>query len=290
MATTCPATQVDWGSVAFSNNLSSTGQPWDGTWSAELGSFLPGFTPTAANTNQWGVNWRAASRSAYQTSTRYFAGSYSYTAHTAPFTAGARAYFWIFQPAAPQGQWLLLTTPSWTWPAASPFDPIITTWITTDATEAVIGQVPSANGNLTSGPVLNSSLPPLPFNAWQALYFTSSELTQAGISGAAADPDQDGSPNLAEYGAGTQPRLASSFPPPVILYWRGENGIRYAAAQLSRSSRVTGFTWQSEASNDLSDWNAPIVNLTDLPWICTVRRMEPLSNAPQGYFRFRLTP
>lgn len=276
--------------MAFSTNVTSSGQPWDDTWSAELGSFLAGFTPTAANTSQWAANWRAASRSAYQPATRFFAGSYSYNTNTAPFTAGARAYFWIFHPAAPQGEWLLLTTPSWTWPAGSAFDPFTTTWTSTDATQAIVGQVPSVSGNLTSAAVLNSPLPPLTFAAWQALFFTSTELANAAVSGAAADPDQDGASNLSEYAAATSPRRASSRPAPVTVFLHAENGQSFAAASLLRSTRVTGYSWQAQAGNDLSGWSAPVATLTEFPWAWTVRRTDSVSIAPTGFFRFRLVP
>ena len=43
--TAASATQIDWNGFPFSTNLTSTGQPWDDTWVAELGSFTGSFTP-----------------------------------------------------------------------------------------------------------------------------------------------------------------------------------------------------------------------------------------------------
>lgn len=287
---TTPATQVDWNGVAFSTNLTGTGQPWDGTWTAELGSFTAGFTPTAANTASWAAAWQAASRSVYQPTTRYFGGTFVYESNTPPFTAGARAYFWLFNPKAPQGEWLLLTNPAWTWPAGSPFDPFPVTWTSAEATQAIVGQVPGPSGNLTSAAVLNSPLPVLTFAAWQSLYFTPAELGNPAISGPAADPDQDGAGNLAEYGAGTLPRQAQSFPPPPDSFLHPDNGQTFGAARLHRSTRITGYTWQAQAGTTLSGWTSGTVTLTDLPWEWTVRHPGPVSTSPAGFLRFRLVP
>ncbi len=285
-----PATQVDWTGVAFSTNVTSTGQAWDDTWVGELGSFTPGFTPTAANTASWAAAWQAASRSVYQPTTRYFGGSFVYQTNPAPFPAGARAWMWLFNPHAPQGEWILLTNPAWTWPAGSPFDPFPVTWTSADASQAVVGLIPGPSGNLTSAAVLNSPLPALSFAAWQSLYFTPAETANPAISGPEADPDEDGAANLAEYAAGTLPRRASSFPRPVDSFLHPENGLAYGAARLYRSTRSAGFSWQAQAGHDLSGWTGGTVTLTLQPWEWTVRHSEPVSAAPVGFLRFRLSP
>ena len=287
-----PATQVDWNGLPFSTNLTSTGQPWDDTWVAELGSFNGSFTPTSSNTATWAASWRAASRSSYRPATGYFAGSFSYDTNSAPFLAGVRAYLWLFNPHAPQGEWILLTNPAWAWPAGSPFDPITTTWASSDATLAVVGQRAAPGWSLKSTNVLNSPLPFLTFADWQALYFTPTEISDWTISGLYADPDNDGSPNYNEFAAGTLPRRATSFPPPVEVFLHLENGQLYGAAKFYRSTRLRGITWQAQAADALSGsgWNSNTITIAEFPWEWTVRRSESTGVSPRGFLRFRIHP
>ena len=284
------ATQVDWNGLPFSTNLTSTGQPWDDTWVAELGSFSGSFTPTSGNTAAWAASWRAASRSVFQPATSYFAGSYFYDANGAPFLAGVRAYIWLFNPNAPQGEWMLLTNPAWTWPAGSAFDPFITTWASSDATHAVVGQLPAAEWSLKSAEVLNSALPPLPIMHWKEFYFTAAEISNPAVSGNASDPDGDGASNVIEYAAGTLPRRASSFPPPAGIFLYAENAQLFGAARLKRSTRVIGYSWQAEASDGLSLWGAGLSSVGNFPWELTVRRTLPITVARRGYIRFKVVP
>ena len=284
------ATQVDWNGLPFSVNLTSAGQAWDDTWVAELGSFSGSFSPTPANTPAWAASWRAASRSVYQPATGYFAGSYTYNTNTAPFLTGTRAYMWLFNPHAPQGEWILLSNSAWTWPAGSPFDPFATTWASSDATEAVVGQLPAPGWSLKCAAINNSPLPVLTFTEWKPLYFTPAEISNTTTSGASADPDGDGFPNLNEYAAGTLPRRATSFPPPVEVFLHPANGQLYGAARLHRSTRVTGYFWQVQSSDNLFSWTPGTTTLGEQPWEWIVRRNDPVNVKAHGFLRFRLQP
>ena len=66
-------------------------------------------------------------------------------------------------------------------------------------------------GRLTGGSPGWAGLPPpdQTFAAWQPLYFTAAQLSDAAVSGLNADPDKDGLSNLAEFAAGTHPLAAN---------------------------------------------------------------------------------
>ena len=285
------ATQVDWNGLPFSTNLTSTGQPWDDSWVAELGSFTGAFAPSAANTTAWAAAWRAASRSVYQPGTGYFAGSYSYNTNTAPFLTGTRAHLWLFNPQAPQGEWILLTNPAWTWPAGSAFDPFTTTWASFDATQTVVGQLAAPGWSLKSASVLNSKVPALTFPEWRALYFSQAEISDAGVSGFNADPDRDGASNFIEYGSGSLPRRASSFPSPSEIIFPVANSQTYFGARHHFSTRITGYQWSAQADEGGNEWAHSLIELSNLPWEYSVRWRNPVgiksgSFQNKGFIRF----
>ena len=284
------ATQVDWNGLPFSTNLTSTGQPWDDSWVAELGSFAGSFTPASTNTATWAAAWRAASRSPYQSSTAYFGGSYSYDQNTAPFLTGAWAWLWLFNPKAPQGEWILLGNPAWTWPAGSSFDPATTTWASSNATESIVGELPGPGWALKCAAITNSPLPSLTFAGWKALYFSTAELADTAISGFAADPDGDGTSNFAEYGGGSLPRRANSFPPPAEVVFPVVNNQTYFGARLRINPRITGFRWAVNAATE-PGFTQPlsVTVITDLPWEFSVRCSNPMnsgSSSAKGFIRF----
>lgn len=285
------ATQVDWNGLPFSTNLTSTGQAWDDGWVAELGSFQNGFMPTAANTADWAGKWRAASRSVYSVGSRYFGGTFVYESNPTDFPTGRRAYLWIFSPMAPQGEWLLLTNPAWSWPQGSPFDFFPVNWASSQATEAVVGQLSGPGWDLKSGSVTGRALPPLPFSAWLGLYFTTTELANQGLSGPDADADGDGFSNFLEYAGGTLPRKVASMPKRPEPFLLESEGAVYGAARWPRSTRVQGFIWGARVADDLSGGPAGGLSVvSNLPWEWTVRRLFPVTEKPRGFFRFSLEP
>ena len=75
-----------------------------------------------------------------------------------------------------------------------------------------------------------------PYDAWRAQYFTATELTNAAVSGDAADPDGDGIPNLVEFAFNLNPRTVSH---PALPR---ERSSKISAARISFSSNTSSET------------------------------------------------
>jgi endonuclease I len=91
------------------------------------------------------------------------------------------------------------------------------------------------------------------FTAWQDTHFTPAELSDANISGATADPDGDGIPNLAEYALGHDPHVveASSIQSVTNQTVGGTNFVYLVHHKNHYASGIT-FTYQTSA--DSASW------------------------------------
>jgi hypothetical protein len=91
-----------------------------------------------------------------------------------------------------------------------------------------------------------------PFEAWRQTYFTAERLTNAAISSATADPDEDGLNNEQEYLAGTNPTNALSClvisaatnnpatSGKFVLSWQSVSSKMYTL--MAATNLMTGFT------------------------------------------------
>ncbi|MBI2513888.1 MAG: putative Ig domain-containing protein [Opitutae bacterium] len=108
--------------------------------------------------------------------------------------------------------------------------------------------VTNAGGSVTSD-VATLTVNQVGFAAWQATNFTSGELSDANVSGPAADPDHDGVANLTEYALGTDPKAASTSGLPAITVSNGEWVFTY-----TRPADRSDLTYTVETSTNLSTW------------------------------------
>ena len=115
-------------------NRQSDGAPMDTTFTFELGSFDPSFTPTADNTDLWMSNWvpvpgDGSSSAAYTQvplgsltpntgASNTFSGSVTLDSNTSPFGTTDQAYIWGFddRDGSGTGEWILLTNADWQYP------------------------------------------------------------------------------------------------------------------------------------------------------------------------------
>ena len=125
-----------------------------------------------------------------------------------------------------------------------------------------------------------------PINNWLRANFSAAELTNALISGDAADPDHDGLPNLIEYAVGLAPNTANANPfSPWVT-----NGIFTITYPQSKTALDVVIT--PEWSTNLATWiSGPAifqtVAITDqvTNQLITLRANFP---APTGFIRWRV--
>ena len=89
--------------------------------------------------------------------------------------------------------------------------------------------------------------------AWQGTHFTTAELTDTNISGATADPDGDGVPNLAEYALGHDPHAAEASTI-QSLTTQTVDGTNYLYLIHHKNHYASGVTFTYQTSTDLFSW------------------------------------
>jgi hypothetical protein len=112
------------------------------------------------------------------------------------------------------------------------------------------GSSGSSSGASSSSSSTTSSST-IPFSAWQAAYFTASQLADNTISGPSADPYGSGVPNLLAYALQLNPATASPTNIPHAVISNGHLALTYLAP-----AGMSDVTFIVEVSTDLSTWNS----------------------------------
>jgi hypothetical protein len=147
---------------------------------------------------------------------------------------------------------------------------------------------------------------PTGYENWQAIYFTADELNTPGVSGANADADGDGVPNLIEFACNTHPHSALSRALPVVK--RSDNSVQIAFRQRRGGTGTTGVDYIAgdvqytvEWSDNLAanSWSSGhgVVELVpgsavdngDDTDTVTVRSVLPVGAATAQFLRLRVT-
>jgi len=125
------------------------------------------------------------------------------------------------------------------------------------------------------------------FGDWQLNYFSDEQMTNSAIAAPAADPDNDGVPNLLEYVVGGNPQVADATNAAVRGFQLAGNQF---AIEFQEGNSITNLNRQFQFSTDLQNWsNATPITLTVLQNLGTVSKYEatfPMQPQPQ-FFRLR---
>jgi subtilisin family serine protease len=136
-----------------------------------------------------------------------------------------------------------------------------------------------------------------PLSLWTAAQFTEAEQADATISGALADPNHNGLPNLLEYALSRDPK-AANFSPPLGSSWRTNNGSTYLTVSYTRLLGAAGVSYTVEVSQDLLTWNSGSLYTQEVSAVddgngitqtVTVQMLLPLSGTPHLFTRLRVT-
>lgn len=191
---------VSWFSASGKTNLDSSGVQMTSGFQFQLGVFSGGFTPTAANFEQWPSHWVPAATSNYDAVNKQFGGQFSVTNNNSPFLVGASAWIYGFRITPTGTDRLLFRKLTWTWPAPNPMNPLGPEWNASDADQVILGSI-HASGT----PWLMKASLGQTFTQWQV-----DQLTGVSLNGPTDDPDQDGVSNLLEFVFGTNPNIPGS--------------------------------------------------------------------------------
>ena len=157
----------------------------------------------------------------------------------------------------------------------------------TNVTPAAEGDYSVAVSNLFSSAVSSNAVLtvlPYPHEDWQVLNFGSTNGPGTGWSD---DPDGDGDPNLAEYGAGTLPTSVVSQVGPFVGVFSNRLSVL-----VRRNTNATDIQYEVERSTNLLSWQM-LTNFTALnpPFtsgvVVRVSSPIPLGSVPREFLRVR---
>ena len=277
------AGQINWGSAITRPKFYSNGARLDEQMTFELGVFVPGFTPSAANTQQWAANWRRADVALYHTDSSRFSGTYVVESNAAPFGSGVKGYIWGHTGQQSGGEWVLLSAPGWTWPGTFALEQPVD-WFVSGATQVTVGAANATEFELKTAQV-SAPLPLLTWVEWRAGVFSAVQLANSGISGPQADPDADGQANLVEFALGSNPLVHAARG--RVSYSLVSDGSRQRLAMSVTKRSDRQILWSAQASRDLSIWPAGgVTTVSESADVITFR--ESLSSS--GDLRIFLRP
>ena len=128
-----------------------------------------------------------------------------------------------------------------------------------------------------------------PLQAWRDNYFANPSNVGAGAN--AADPADDGVPNLVKYALGLDPYTPANSAQSVSGTLTLSNGQAFATLTVNRTARAPDVSYVVELSTDLKTWlsgSGNLTTVTDSPTELVVRDNSPLGTTAR-FLRLRVT-
>lgn len=122
---------------------------------------------------------------------------------------------------------------------------------------------------------------------WAAASFTAEELAKSAVSGAAADPDGAGLPNLLRYAFRLPPRGPAAAP--VTQFVDHSAGRPVLAVRFNRAAVGDDLVYTVEGSDSLKTWTTVATLSAGTPTEQTVRDSVFLDGAPRRFLRVRVS-
>jgi hypothetical protein len=139
------------------------------------------------------------------------------------------------------------------------------------------------------------SLPDLDFTAWQAAYFTPTQLADPSYSGRNADPDGDGLSNFLEHAHGLDPLRRDAADALAITLENDGAAGPFLTLRYRRNPGAVGLSFHVDTSGDLPAWTpdnampigSPLFN-SDGSETVTLRDIASPSDADKRFIRLRI--
>lgn len=143
---------------------------------------------------------------------------------------------------------------------------------------------------VNGGRAFVANFQPANLTTFKSASFTSTELSNDAVSGASADPDGDGYPNLMEYALAMNPKTPNPFLP------HGELLDGYLSLTYKRSKTAADLTYIVEVSSDLQTWKSgaadvsnPVIQSDDgYTQTVRVKDLTSSSSAARRFIRLRV--
>jgi hypothetical protein len=108
---------INWNSEVLSNFIQQDGTSLlDSSFTFDIGTFVPGFVPTADNMTMWNSNFKTIQSASVSNGmvdyvNGYYGGSFEVTSNNSPFERPNQGYLWVnnSRSMGPTTQWALLT-------------------------------------------------------------------------------------------------------------------------------------------------------------------------------------
>jgi hypothetical protein len=126
------------------------------------------------------------------------------------------------------------------------------------------------------------------YSDWASANFSLVDLEKPQVSGANADPDNAGLPNLMRYAFDLPPRGAVTIPVQGRTISAG--GAQFLALEFPcRTQAAPGLVYEVQASSDLVSWTTVSSWSADVTGTITAQDLVPIGSTPRRFLRLSIT-